>query len=388
MIHYPQSKTIPDAIYTGLWNDKIPVYTVYSTHGLNHLVGYVRHINAANGTVLYRGQCDLYPSISPSIFHDPISEPDNRAKLNKAIENMKKDESILKFFHLNTPEIVGWDLYQHLAIEATLQHYGAKTHCVDFVDNHWTALWFGLHRWNHATQNYERRTNVKPASEDKLIRFTVSFGSPAPLPSKPASFSISDLSDKQLDTLKMSALKSGKSLDLLISRKLNKINHEKQIGWLQHCKHINLKNTMRERKIDRFNSDSNLGHMFLFLFVADTNCPTIQGISFGEETYTIDLRKTLPSTFLRPGSQHGWIVRGKNEDYQFNNRVACVARINIDLVNEMLGNGSLVNTGNFFPSADFDQGYHVLLERQINSPIRAKAKHPKIIPENTIACYF
>lgn len=26
-----------------------------------------------------------------------------------------------------------------------LQHYGVRTHCQDFVDNHWTALWFALY---------------------------------------------------------------------------------------------------------------------------------------------------------------------------------------------------------------------------------------------------
>lgn len=388
MIQYPQSKTIPDTVYTGLWDDRIPVYTVYSTHGLNHLVGYVRHINAANGTVLYRGQCELYPSISPSIHHDTSTEVENKEKLNLAIESMKRDDSVLKFFHLNTSEIVGWDLYQRLAIEAALQHYGAKTYCVDFVDNHWTALWFGVHRWNRLKQKYERRTNVKAAEEDELIRFATNFGSPTPLPNEPVLCTISDLSDKQLNTLQSSAKKSGKSFDFLVSRKLSKLNHENRIDWLQRCESINRKNALREKEISTFDADSTLGHMFLFLFVADTNCPTIQGISFGEETYTIDLRKALPSTFLRPGAQHGWIVRGKKEDYQFNSRVVCVARINIDLANEMLGNGSLVCIDNFFPSFEFDQGYRVLLERQINSPIKSKDKNPEIIPENTISSYF
>ncbi|MBR3796303.1 MAG: FRG domain-containing protein [Clostridia bacterium] len=388
MIQYPQSKTIPDTVYTGLWNDEIPVYTVFSTHGLNHLVGYVRHINAGNGTVLYRGQCNLYPSITPSIFHDSSSETVNKERLNQAVANIKNDESMLKFFHLDTTDVVGWDLYQKLTIEAALQHYGARTYCVDFVDNHWTALWFGLYRWNQSTKNYERRTSEKADKEDDLIRFTLDFGSPTSLPVEPDPIEVSNLSDRQMKSLKSIAKKSGKDLDILISGKLYSLNAQKRTIWLQRCEQIKEQNSQRENRINAFNVDSAKGHMFLFLYVADTNCPTMHGISFGEQTYTVDLRKVLPSVFLRPGSQHGWIVRGKKENYQFNSRVVCVARINIDLVDEMLGNGSLVRTDNFFPSYKFDQGYHVLLERQINSPIRSKTKNPKIIPENTIPSYF
>jgi len=56
-----------------------------------------------------------------------------------------------------------------------LQHYGSSTRCMDFVDNHWIALWFGLYQWV-STKNeigmpvecfYKKRT-LKLSRKDRL----------------------------------------------------------------------------------------------------------------------------------------------------------------------------------------------------------------------------
>ena len=83
----------------------------------------------------------------------------------------------------------------------------------------------------------------------------------------------------------------------------------------------------------------NTAHLFLFLFVADTNVPQVNGLYIAENSYTVDLRKALPSNFLRPCAQHGWIVREKENSYDFDERIACVVRMDIDLAKKMLGNG-------------------------------------------------
>ena len=102
----------------------------------------------------------------------------------------------------------------------------------------------------------------------------------------------------------------------------------------------------------------------------------------GGDTYTIDLRKALPSNFLRPCSQHGWVVRGKDNNYDFNSGISCVIRINIELAKEMLGSGALLSQDNFFPDETIDQGYNILLERQIDS--RLKSKNKKLLPPGMI----
>ena len=50
----------------------------------------------------------------------------------------------------------------------------------------------------------------------------------------------------------------------------------------------------------------------MIFYVAETNGPAVQGLYLGEETYTMDLRKALPSYFLRPCAQNEWIVKGKD----------------------------------------------------------------------------
>ena len=151
MLTFPKCKTISGCIYTGTWRKNVPVYTVFSENGLNQIVGYVKHINAGNGIVLYRGQCKLYESICPSILRESNTTSQDVDKLISTLDKMSNDLGMLNFFDLNTDDIAGWNLFKKLSFESALQHYGAKTYCVDFVDNHWTALWFGLYQFNSGT---------------------------------------------------------------------------------------------------------------------------------------------------------------------------------------------------------------------------------------------
>ncbi len=374
MLYYPKAPDVQNTTLIGTWNDsEIPIYDVPDMHSLNQLVGYVKHINAGNGTVLYRGQCDLYKSVSPSIYHDLTDKDANIEKLNDSINSVLGDSPCLHFLGFRNETVGGWELYEKLVIEAALQHYGAKTFCVDFVDNHWTALWFGLYKWNAKDNKYEQRANNDVLGKSKYICYDKSYAKKG-YPIEPILESI-ELSEQRLQTLEQDASHGTISLEELIRRNKNtkwKIEHKK---WENAC-----------RKIDEYNlsidSKESSSHMYLFLYVADTNVPCIHGLYFGSDTYTIDLRKALPSTFLRPCSQHGWIVKGKEPKYDFNNNVVCVVRISIDLAKSMLGNGTLLSQENFFPRAEIDQGYKILLERQNESGV--KSKYPKILPEGMI----
>ena len=62
-----KNNAIKGAIAIGTWkNEEVPIFSVSTQHELNQLIGYVKHINAANGTVLYRGQTNNYPGLKPS----------------------------------------------------------------------------------------------------------------------------------------------------------------------------------------------------------------------------------------------------------------------------------------------------------------------------------
>ena len=163
---------------------------------------------------------------------------------------------------------------------------------MDFVDNHWCALWFGMHHFDTCTRSYIKR-------EDKE------------------------------------------------------------------------------------------GSLYIYLYLADTNCSSVHGIYLGEDTYTIDLRKALPSYFLRPASQHGWVVCGRDgersKDYAEN--VLCVVEVKVGDAEGWLGTGELLTGENFFPDYSIDDGYKVLLTRQNRSGVY-KGSSKWILPVDTVKNYY
>ena len=273
-----------DLHYVSGWpkkTDVIPIYHADTPHAFNRAVGYARYINSTSGTVLYRGQNELYSSFLPS-----GARSGKIAVTEKVFDDICTDQSFSKFFGLERTEIKGWREYNYMLIEAVLQHYGANTYCMDFVDNHWCALWFGLYKFDN--NHYFERTDD--------------------------------------------------------------------------------------------------GNLYVFLYVAETEGPCVGGMYIGNETYTVDLRKALPSTFQRPASQHGWVVRKKERKVaSLDERVVGIIEISVRDAKKWLGNGELLSEDNFFPSYTIDQGYKVLLSRQYRSGISYNKK--TVLPQNTICNY-
>lgn len=266
-------------------NGDIPIFHVYSMSEFNRIIGYAKHINASSGTVLYRGQNQNYPSVLPS-----GARTGRNAVKESLLVQLYKDDAIKKFYHLTEEEIKGWELYGKLVIEASLQHYGANTYCMDFVDNHWVALWFGAYQ-------FQKNHYVTRGDNENL---------------------------------------------------------------------------------------------YVIMYLADTNGQSINGLYIGEDSYTLDLRKVLPSTFQRPASQHGWIVRKKERKtdksyYDYKDRVIGIIEVTVYDAKKWLGNGLLLSEENFFPSPKIDNGYNVLLSRQRRSGI--PHKYSILLPFNTICNY-
>lgn len=146
-MYRPENLSIDGTRFLGRWNGIVPVYDVFTMQGLNAIVGCVKHNNAAYGTVLYRGQTELHPKLIPSILHgNPDREERKRREkeVNLYVKNILSDTLMQGTLHF------GDDLeeranYKKIVVEAMLQHYGVRTYCHDFVDNHWTALWFSLY---------------------------------------------------------------------------------------------------------------------------------------------------------------------------------------------------------------------------------------------------
>lgn len=93
------------------------------------------------------------------------------------------------------------------------------------------------------------------------------------------------------------------------------------------------------------------------------------GVKISEDFIEVDLRKSLPSVFLRPHAQHGIVVRKKlaNEkyaaDYDMSSQVIGILRIRVDRVKKWLGDGELLSQANLFPPPTSDYGYDILLSR-------------------------
>lgn len=125
-----------------------PIFEVSTMHALNQLIGHAKFNNRKYGHVFYRGQCELYETLLPSLIrnNDPKRGPTSiKTATNSIAKQLKKvieDDRLPNELQIKNDN----DSIKKIKIEAILQHYGAPTRFVDLVDNHWIALWMGLYR--------------------------------------------------------------------------------------------------------------------------------------------------------------------------------------------------------------------------------------------------
>lgn len=81
------------------------------------------------------------------------------------------------------------------------------------------------------------------------------------------------------------------------------------------------------------------------------------------EAEVLDLRKEIPSYYLRPHSQHGMLIRCKPKGKSGNmfNLIIGIMRINLEDALNWLGKGEMLTTENLFPSPIYDKGLMELL---------------------------
>lgn len=283
----------------------VPVYEIFSMHELNQIIGYAKFLNQDYGSVFYRGQCELYDSLMPSLYR-------NFPKLSSAIEKIGRQnnlvyEDVKLFKELKLGKDDPKDA--KCKIEGILQHYGAPTRFLDLVDNHWISLWMGLYRYITKKKKclycyYEKRS-------------------------------------------------------------ISEINHIIKLFENVDVKNRRLK----KDKNAEFLSVVNNAYQYVLLVALPffSTCKT--GILHQDNLTLVDLRVALPSIFLRPHAQHALVVKkddmpGKNVDfYDMAEHVVGVLKIRIDYVDEWMGNGLLLTQDNLFPSPIYDEGYDVLLSR-------------------------
>lgn len=285
----------------------VPLYEVENMSAFNQLIGHAKFVNAQYGNVYYRGVNGLFDNVLPSImrrrrfgdsrdlnhllnticddnyFHDSLKLRDIPPKMN--------DDT----FYLSN-EIKRKNKY---CVEGLLQHYAGNTRFVDVVDNHWVALWMGLHSF------------VKGGKGFRYCRC------------EKRELSIGDI---------YQSLSSSSSIK---------------------------------------NLDDEIYEYILLLAMPYAESNPQCGIIETEEFVEIDLRKVLPSIYLRPHAQHALVIRRRDVTpnttkveasyYDMSSQVIAILRVRIDRASLWLGNGNLLTASNLFPSPSVDQGYNNLL---------------------------
>lgn len=109
-------------------------------------------------------------------------------------------------------------------------------------------------------------------------------------------------------------------------------------------------------------------YQYLLLIAADGDDYNVHGIKRGKHTDSNDLRRSLPSTFLRPHAQHGIMLRkcqkSKGDmDWDLALNVVCILRMRIDIVSDWLGKGTMLTQKALIPFPMDDKGYMALFSR-------------------------
>ena len=112
-------------------------------------------------------------------------------------------------------------------------------------------------------------------------------------------------------------------------------------------------------------SENDREFSYILLLRSDAVLPdrNEKGVYEGDETRLVDLRKAVPSIYLRPHAQHAYIMIDKRSDsFDYSDYVVAIVKIPTNKGLEWIGNGALLSTASLLPSAVFDSGYRHLLK--------------------------
>lgn len=298
----------------------VPVYEVSTVSGLNQLIGFAKFVNRDYGEVYYRGVNKIFNTLLPSLMRNRKSGVPR--DLTSLVNNLYDNEQFRNTLKLSAPkrkigktpeqkvEINTINRNNKYIIEGVLQHYSGATRFLDLVDNHWVALWMGLYEYEElgSGNSYSRYKKRIIPQVDYLERMAYSFR-------RDNALSAEEISD---------ALRVDKD------------------------------------EIDKY-------YMYILLIATPNDMLEKKPGSYENNDFAmVDLRKALPSFFIRPHAQHAYVFRARDkqmaQEYDLSSQVVGIIRIRVDKADEWLGNGTLLTQSNLFPPPAVDMGYHSLLE--------------------------
>lgn len=118
-------------------------------------------------------------------------------------------------------------------------------------------------------------------------------------------------------------------------------------------------------------SNSTKRYAYLIMMATDALNEKDRGIYEGERTRLVDLRKAVPSYFVRTHAQHALMIKKKEhdlnniteDDVDYSDLIVGIAKIPVSIGLDWIGNNKLLSVGNLFPSAYFDYGYRKMMEQ-------------------------
>lgn len=290
---------------------EVPLYEVEKMSAFNQLIGHAKFANSKYGNVYYRGVNGLFDNVLPSLMR--CNKYGDARGINDFLVKICNDDYFHESLKLrDVPSKKEKDAYylsneinrkNKYCVEGLLQHYAGNTRFLDVVDNHWVALWMGLHSFVMAG---------KGSKYCKCEKREMSVG------------------------------------DIY------------QVKDIKGCPVV----------YSRTSKDDIYEYILLLAMpyaVSNPQCGIIETDEFVE----VDLRKVLPSFYLRPHAQHALVVRRRDihpaikkpsvSYYDMASQVIAILRVRIDRSALWLGNGNLLTASNLFPSPSVDQGYNNLL---------------------------
>lgn len=113
------------------------------------------------------------------------------------------------------------------------------------------------------------------------------------------------------------------------------------------------------------NDDNEYGYVFLIGCDAQDKNPYQAGIYKSPSTIMVDLRKAVPSFFLRPHAQHALMLRKRSDKYEnfmdYTDRIIGIAKIRVKDGLKWIGQTGLLSVQGLFPPPYYDAGYANLL---------------------------
>lgn len=113
------------------------------------------------------------------------------------------------------------------------------------------------------------------------------------------------------------------------------------------------------------NEETDFGYIFLIGCDAKIEDKAYPGVYKSNTTVMVDLRKAIPSFFLRPHAQHALMLRKQSSSFEdfadYTDRIIGIAKISVSDGLKWIGQTGLLSVQSLFPPPYYDTGYANLL---------------------------